>query len=90
MWEPQCESPEKVPGFGLSKVKVVDAVQIHVLSVPCEGAFPHPEVEVWRVHPFDLDPALVLHYVQNGVETADVPFSHILHRQNSTEEVAEI
>lgn len=67
-----------VPGLGLSKVKVVDAVQIHVLSVPCEGALPHPKVEVRCVDSFDLNPTLVLHSVQNGVEMSDVPLSHIL------------
>lgn len=74
-----------VPGLGFSKVKVVDAVQIHVLSVPCKGGLPHPKVEVWCVDSFDLNPAFTHHGVQNGVEMADVPLSHILGRKNSTE-----
>lgn len=69
-----------VPGLGLSKVQVVDAVQIHVLCVPCEGTLPHPKIEVWCVDSFDLYPALILYSVQNGVETSDVPFGHILQR----------
>lgn len=77
IYPPWCES-ESVPGLRLSKVQVVDAVQIHVFSVPCESALPHPKIEVRRVDSFDFDPALVLHRVQNGVEMADVPFSHIL------------
>lgn len=67
-----------VPGLRLSKVQVVDAVQIHVLCVPREGTLPHPKIEVRCVHSFDLDPTLVLYRVQNGVEAADVPLSHIL------------
>lgn len=59
-------------------MKVVDAVQIHVLRMPGEGALPHPKVEVWCVHSFDLDSTLILHGVQNGVQTANVPLTHIL------------
>lgn len=82
----QCEAAAAtVPGLGFSKVQVVDAVQIHVLRVPCEGTLPHPKVEVWCVDSFDFDPAVVLHYVQNGVETPDVPFSHVLQRKSSAE-----
>lgn len=69
-----------VPGFRLSEVQVVDAVQIHVLCVPGEGTLPHAKIEVRCVDSFDLNPALALHSVQNGVETANVPFSHILQK----------
>lgn len=70
-----------VPGLWLSKVQVVDAVQIHVLCMPRKGTLPHPKVQVRCVDSFDLDPALVLHRVQDGVEAADVPFSHILEKE---------
>lgn len=66
-------------------MQVVDAVQIHVLCVPREGALPHPEIEVRCVDSFDLDAALILHGVQDGVETPDIPFSHILQRKDSQE-----
>lgn len=69
-----------VPGLGLSKVQVVNAVQIHVLCVPCKGTFPHAKIEVWSVDSLDLDPALTLYSVQNGVQTANVPLTHILQR----------
>lgn len=68
-------------------MQVVDAVQIHVLCVPRKGTLPHAKIEVRCVDSFDLDAALVLHGVQNGVETADVPFSHILQRRDSAEAV---
>lgn len=75
----RCEGASvTVPGLWLSKVQVVDTVQIHVLSVPREGALPHPKIEVWCVDSFNFDPTVILHCVQNGVETANVPFSHIL------------
>ena len=48
-------------------MQVVDAVQIHVLSVPRKGTLPHAKVEVRCVDSFDLDSALALHSVQNGV-----------------------
>lgn len=85
----QCEGVSvTVPRLRLSKVQVVDAVQIHVLCVPREGTLPHPKIEVWRVDSFDLDPALILHSVQNGVETANVPFSHILQKRDSAKAVS--
>lgn len=72
-----------LPGLWLSKVQVVDAVQIHVLCVPREGALPHAEIEVRGVDSFDLDAALVLHSVQNGIKMANVPLGHVLHRMDS-------
>lgn len=68
-------------------MKVVDAVQIHVLSVPGKGTLPHPKVQVWCVHTFYLNPTLILHGVKYGVETADVPFSHILQKDCVSMEV---
>lgn len=69
-----------VPGLGLSKVQVVNAVQIHVLCVPCKGTFPHAKIKVWSVDSLDLDPTLTLYSVQNGVQMANVPLTHILQR----------
>lgn len=74
-----------VPGLGLSKVQVVDTVEIHVLCVPCKGAFPHAKIEVWSVDSLDLDPTLTLYSVQNGVQTANVPLTHILQRTETAE-----
>lgn len=74
---------ECLPGLWFAKVQEVDAVQIHVLRVPGEGTFPHAKVQVGSVDPFDLDPALVLDGVQDGVQTADVPLSHILQRRRN-------
>lgn len=80
----QCEWVSiTVPGLRLSKVQVVDAIQIHVLSMPRKRTLPHPKIQVRRVNSFDFNPALVLHYVQNSVEMANVPLSHILQRRDS-------
>lgn len=65
-------------------MQVVDAVQVHVLGVPGKRTLPHAKVQVGRVDPFDLDPALALHRVQDGVETADVPLGHVLQRSSRT------
>ena len=80
-----CPTGGTLPGLGLSEVQVVDAVQVHVLCVPGKGALPHAEVQVGRVHPFDLDAALALHRVQDGVQTPDVPLCHILWREGERE-----
>lgn len=75
-----------VPGLGLSKVQVVDAVKIHVLCVPCEGTLPHAKIKVWGVDSLDLDPTLILHCVQNGVKVANVPLADVLQRVESAEQ----
>lgn len=67
-----------LPGFGLPKMQVVDAVKIHVLCMPSKSCLPHPEVEVGSVHTLYDDATLVLHHVQEGVQIANVPFIHIL------------
>ena len=61
-------------------MEVVDTVEIHVFSVPGEGGLPHAKVQVGRVHPLDGDAIHMLHRVQDGVQFADVPISHILER----------
>lgn len=69
-----------VPGFGLSKVQVVDTVKIHVLSVPSKCTLPHPKVQIWCVHPFNFNATLSLYCVQNSVQMPNVPLVYILHR----------
>ena len=59
-------------------MQVVDTVEVHVLCVPGERGLPHAEVQVWGVYALDGDAALVLHRVQDGVESADVPLLHVL------------
>ena len=58
--------------------------------MPGEGTLPHAKIQVWCVDAFDLDPAVALHRVQNGVEAADVPFSHILQRRETAGAVSRI
>lgn len=67
-----------VAGFGLAKVKVVDAIQVHVLHMPGEGGLPQAKVEVGSIDAFNGDAALILHYIQGGVQTANVPFMYVL------------
>jgi len=57
-------------------VEIVDAVQVHVLSVPCKAGLPHPKVEVSCVHTRDMYPILPGHGVQDGIQIVDVPFPH--------------
>ena len=44
-----------VPALWLPKVQVVYAIEVHVLRVPRKGGFPHAEVQVSCVHPFNSD-----------------------------------
>lgn len=61
-------------------MKVINAVEVHVLCVPSERGLPHAKVQVGRVHPLDGDATLVLHRVQDGVQMAHVPLFYILKR----------
>jgi len=54
-------------------MKVVDTVQVHVLSVPREQRLPHPKVQICRVHTLDANTDLVLDLVENRAETVYVP-----------------
>lgn len=68
------------PGLGLSKVKVVDTVKVHVLSVPGKCGLPHAKVEVGSVYSLDNNPTLLLYHIQECVEVANVPLLNVLYR----------
>lgn len=59
-------------------MKVVDAVQVHVLCVPGEGGLPHTKVQVRSVDPLNGNTTVLLDNVQDGVQVTDVPFFDIL------------
>lgn len=69
------------PWLGLSEVQVVNAVEVHVLSVPGEGGLPHAKVEVGGVDALNDDAALLLHHVQQRVEVTNVPLVNVLRRR---------
>lgn len=71
------------PGLGLSKVQVVDAVEIHVLSVPSERGLPHAKIEVRSVDTLNDDATLLLNHIQQCVEVANVPLVNVLNRQQA-------
>ncbi len=61
--------------LGISKMKIVDAVQVHVLRVPGEGGLPAAKVEVGCIYSADLDPVVLrkTHWVlvgSRGVESS--------------------
>lgn len=66
------------PGLWLPKVKVVDAVEVHVLSVPGKGGLPHAKIQVRCVDSFNDNTALLLHHVQQSVEVTNVPLMNAL------------
>ena len=59
--------------LGSTEVHVVDAVEIHIFSVPRKGGLPHTEVEVCRIHSLDSRIVLFFHVIQDRPETVDVP-----------------
>lgn len=62
-------------------MQVVNAVEIHVLSVPGKGGLPHAKVEVGSVDALNDDTALLLHHVQQRVEVTNVPLIYTLRRR---------
>lgn len=66
------------PGFWLSEVEVVDAIQVHILCVPGEGGLPHPKIEIWCVDPLYGNTTILLDNIQDGVQVSNVPLIYIL------------
>lgn len=62
----------------MSKVQIVDTVEVHVLSVPCKGGFPHAKIQIWGIDPLDDDATLLLHHIQQSVEVANIPLLDVL------------
>jgi len=60
---------------------VVDAVEIHVFSVPGKSGFPHAKIQVSCVHSFNSNAAVQLYNVQQRVQPANVPHVHTLRWQ---------
>ena len=54
-------------------MKIINGVEVHVLGVPREGAFPHAEVEVGGGDPLDFGVVVLLDHVQYGSEPSGVP-----------------
>lgn len=67
-----------LPGLGLPKVQVVNAVEVHVLSVPGKGGLPHAKIQIRRVDTLNDDTTLLLHHIQQCVEMSNVPLLNVL------------
>ena len=72
------------PGLGLSEVQVVDAVEVHVFSVPGKCCFPHAKVQVRCVHSLNSDPTLPLHCIQDSLKAANIPLFNSLNKKHFT------
>lgn len=59
-------------------MQIVDAVEIHVLSVPSKWSFPHPKIEIRSIHPLNGNAALILYYIQNCIQMANIPLIYML------------
>lgn len=60
-------------GFVTPPVRAVSPVQVHVLSVPGKGSFPHPKVQVGSVDPIDANAVVLVDVVQDRAQLVDVP-----------------
>lgn len=67
-----------LPRLWLSKMQVVNAVEVHVLCMPGKCSLPHAKVEVGSVDTLDYDATLLLHHIQQGVEVTDIPLWNTL------------
>lgn len=61
-------------------MQVVDAVEVHVLSVPGKRGLPHPKIQIWSIDTLNNDTTLLLHHIQQRVEMANVPLLNVLDR----------
>ena len=59
-------------------MQVVDAVQVHIFSVPGESGFPHAKVQIGCVHTLYLDPIVFVDEIQDRTQFADVPLCHVV------------
>lgn len=64
-------------------MKVVDAVEVHVLRMPSKRGLPHAKVEVGSVDTLNNDATLLLYHIQQGVEMTDIPLFNTLDNWNS-------
>ena len=58
-------------------MQVVDAVQVHIFSMPGKTCLPHSKVEICGVDSRNADSIFLLHCVENRAQPVDVPHSHI-------------
>lgn len=67
-----------LPRLWLSKMQVVNAVEVHILCMPSKCGLPHAKVEVGSVDTLDNNATLLLNHIQQGVEVADIPLLNTL------------
>lgn len=67
-----------LPRLWLTKMQVVNAVEVHVLRMPSKRSLPHAKVEVGSVDTLNNDATLLLHHIQQGVEVTDIPLLNTL------------
>lgn len=70
----------QLPGLWFPEVQVINAVEIHVLSVPSKSGFPHAKVEVGCVYSLYSNTTFMLHGVKDGIQMPYIPFLDILHK----------
>ena len=70
---PHVSCGDWIPKLGRPKVKIVDAVEIHVFCMPRKGGLPTAEVQVCRVDTIYLNAVVHLHVVENGSKSFNVP-----------------
>lgn len=61
-------------------MQVINTVEIHVLSVPSKGSFPHAKIQVRSIHSFNGYSTFVLHNIQDCVQSANIPCIYMLEK----------
>lgn len=56
-----------LPWFWLSKVQVIDTIEIHVLCVPGKSRLPHAEIQVGCIYTLDGDATFMFNSIQNSI-----------------------
>lgn len=63
-------------------MQVVDAVKVHVLSMPGKCSFPHAKIQIGSIYPLNNNTTLLFYHVQQSVEAANVPLVYVLYKRN--------
>lgn len=62
-------------------MQIINAVQIHIFSVPGECSLPHAKVKICGADPLNEYSVVILHVVQNGAQAVNVPVILVVIRQ---------
>lgn len=59
-------------------MEVVNTVEIHVFSMPCERCLPHAKIQIRRIYTLNRNSTVFLHNIQYCIKMGNIPFLNTL------------